>query len=578
MRTRLAALAVITIFATLGLDHRRYVAAQSTSVDIEVRVAAQRLADGRTEFALQHREPGSEWSERALPRARFFPATADVGRWLTSTPLTVRAPGADADDDGAEVRVTARRLADGRTEFALRYREPDAEWSGRVLPRARFFPASPRVGRWLVSSPLTVAAPQPEAAAAGAFTSVDAGYDHTCAIRNDGTVACWGSDPHGGRPPGGSFTSVSAGWGHICGVRTGGTVVCWGSDQFGKATPPSGAFSSVDTWWDHNCGIRADGTVACWGNDESGQSTPPAGSFTSVSTGYRHTCGVRTDGTVACWGTDYGGQSHTARRLVLLGQHRVRPQLRAADRRTPSPAGARNYDGESAPPEGPFTAVGAGSSHTCGIQTDGTVACWGSDFHGQSTPPEGSFTSLTAGGDHTCGLRTDGAIACWGNDADGRATPPGGTFASISAEVYHTCGLLTDGTVVCWGDDHRTPPPAGLVHVGERRGCPRLRDPDRRHGRVLGRAATTGERRRPAAPSPPSARGVATPVGYAPTARSPAGAENYDGESAAPEGHVHRGQRRVASTPAGSAPAARSPAGATTPVARRRRPPARSPR
>ena len=162
MRTRLAALAVITLVATLGVATAT---AQSASVDIEVRVTAQRLADGRTEFALQRREPGGDWSERVLPRARFFPASIRVGRWLVSTQLTVRAPGASAGSDGTEVRITAQRLAGGRTEFALQHREADGDWSQRVLPRARFFPASPGVGRWLVSSPLTVTVLQEEAPA-----------------------------------------------------------------------------------------------------------------------------------------------------------------------------------------------------------------------------------------------------------------------------------------------------------------------------------------------------------------------------------------------------------------------------
>ena len=49
MRTRLAAAVVVLLVAALGVA---VVTAQSASVDIEVRVAAQRLADGRTEFAL----------------------------------------------------------------------------------------------------------------------------------------------------------------------------------------------------------------------------------------------------------------------------------------------------------------------------------------------------------------------------------------------------------------------------------------------------------------------------------------------------------------------------------------------
>ena len=51
----------------------------------------------------------------------------------------------------AEGRIVARRVADGRTEFAF---QPEGE--ERILPRSRYFPASARVERWLQSSPISV--------------------------------------------------------------------------------------------------------------------------------------------------------------------------------------------------------------------------------------------------------------------------------------------------------------------------------------------------------------------------------------------------------------------------------------
>ena len=158
MRARLAVLAVAGLLAVLGVTA---ITASGAGHETEVRITAQRLADGRTEFALQQREADDGWSERLLPRARFFPAAATVGSWLSSTPLTVRAPGAGDDAEGAEVRITAQRLADGRTEFALQERDADGAWGERLLPRARFFPATATVGRWLSSTPLTVSLPEP---------------------------------------------------------------------------------------------------------------------------------------------------------------------------------------------------------------------------------------------------------------------------------------------------------------------------------------------------------------------------------------------------------------------------------
>ena len=137
MRARLAVLAVAGLIAVLGVTA---ITASGSGHETEVRITAALAADGRIEFALQQREADDGWGERLLPRARFFPATIAAGRWLVSTPLTVRAPGVGDDAEGAEVRITAQRLADGRTEFALQQREADDGWgeaaaaAGTVLP------------------------------------------------------------------------------------------------------------------------------------------------------------------------------------------------------------------------------------------------------------------------------------------------------------------------------------------------------------------------------------------------------------------------------------------------------------
>ena len=45
--------------------------------------------------------------------------------------------------------------------------------------------------------------------------------------------------------------------------------------------------------------------------------------------------------------------------------------------------------------------VDAGGDHTCGVRTDGALACWGSNSYGQSSPPTGTFTVASAGGDQS---------------------------------------------------------------------------------------------------------------------------------------------------------------------------------
>ena len=74
------------------------------------------------------------------------------------------------------------------------------------------------------------------------------------------------------------FASVSAGTNHTCGVRIDGAVECWGRDLFGEVTPPPGEFASVSAGWRYTCGVRRDGAVACWGDDASAKAKPPRGS------------------------------------------------------------------------------------------------------------------------------------------------------------------------------------------------------------------------------------------------------------------------------------------------------------
>ncbi len=101
------------------------------------------------------------------------------------------------------------------------------------------------------------------------------------------------------------YPSVSSGYYYTCALRTDGTVACWGSNDYGQATPPAGTFSHVGAGDDHSCGLKADGTVVCWGIDPS----QPEGRFSQISAGGSHTCGVSTDDKVVCWGSDGYGES-----------------------------------------------------------------------------------------------------------------------------------------------------------------------------------------------------------------------------------------------------------------------------
>ena len=108
----------------------------------------------------------------------------------------------------------------------------------------------------------------------------------------------------------GAYTSVSASNNHTCAVRTYGTIQCWGgSNYYGETDAPAGTYTAVAAGDNHSCGLLTDGTIRCWGTEFGGITEPPAGTYTSASSGYNHTCAVVTDGSARCWGYNGGGQS-----------------------------------------------------------------------------------------------------------------------------------------------------------------------------------------------------------------------------------------------------------------------------
>ena len=142
----------------------------------------------------------------------------------------------------------------------------------------------------------------------------------------------------------------------------------------------------------------------------------PAITSMNRAVGVRVTPDGSCDGTAYCWGYNWYGQ-------LGDGARGVNGSDSSHDRLVPvAVSGGRT-----------FTALVAGSHHTCGLATGGTAYCWGYNAYGQL-------------GDGTTG---DG-----GNSAD-RSAPvavSGGlTFASLVAGGNVTCGLVSGGTAYCWG-------------------------------------------------------------------------------------------------------------------------------
>ena len=154
----------IILALAMGASAIATIGANDTS-ERDARVGARPLQDGRIEFALQLATDTSDmlqeeqarttrtWGDRILPRVRMFPAEPTSNGWHSSSP-----PILVGD---VETRIRARRLDDGRTEFALQQRSDGETWADHIYPDGRYLSASHRtshIGRWLNSSPVTVAA------------------------------------------------------------------------------------------------------------------------------------------------------------------------------------------------------------------------------------------------------------------------------------------------------------------------------------------------------------------------------------------------------------------------------------
>ena len=321
----------------------------------------------------------------------------------------------------------------------------------------------------------------------GDVAQVAAGLQHACALKDDGTLWCWGANGFGELGDG-SFDDkaapvpvtalgsdviqVTVGSSYTCALKRDATLWCWGKNGSGQLGNDTTTGSSTPTavaalgstvvevaaGGIETCARKADGTLWCWGFGNFGDGTgwnghlaptPVTGlgfDVAGISIGQSHYCARKTDGSLWCWGWNAAGQ---------LGDGTL------VDSYTPVEVTALGHA---------VSSVSAGSQATCALKTDGTLWCWGWEYGGPTPTQVASLGAnvdeVSAGGGHTCARTGDGALWCWGQNNDGqlgdgntryRDAPVQVTaavgFLHVAAGDGFTCAVQVGAKLSCWGEN-----------------------------------------------------------------------------------------------------------------------------
>ena len=355
------------------------------------------------------------------------------------------------------------------------------------------------------------------------WVTLSSGRDHTCSIAEDSSLWCWGWGESGRLGLGDTdnrntpqqvlashpdlatgWETISAGEAHTCAVRTDGSLWCWGDggegrlglgDTDDRTTPQqilstdadlATGWDSVSSGLDNSCALRTDGSLWCWGDGADGRlglgntnqqllpqqvlatDSDLATGWEKVSTGSFHSCALRTDGSLWCWGAGTSGR-------LGLGNTTSHP--------TPQQVFATDTDLATG-----WDTVHSGGAHSCALRIDGSLWCWGAgslgrlglgDFSQRTTPQQVFATdsdlatgwdSVAPGSAHTCAVRAEGSLWCWGRGQfgilglgdDDVQNSPQQVFATdtdlatpwdaITTGRDHSCAIGAGGSLWCWGD------------------------------------------------------------------------------------------------------------------------------
>ncbi|MBI4957192.1 MAG: hypothetical protein HY908_34585 [Myxococcales bacterium] len=174
------------------------------------------------------------------------------------------------------------------------------------------------------------------------------GTNRGCAVRADGSVACWGNTVASATGWSGAVAdrldavpvegvsgavALALAFTQSCALAASGEVTCWGprlvvdGRRRGPAPPPHrvevGGATQLAAGMDHLCAVTRRGTVACWGENRRGGldgrptpagdpervvTVPGLADVVEVATSWHHNCARTRAGEIWCWGSNGKGE------------------------------------------------------------------------------------------------------------------------------------------------------------------------------------------------------------------------------------------------------------------------------
>ena len=312
----------------------------------------------------------------------------------------------------------------------------------------------------------------------GSQPDTDETTDATERHTTDSSKREWAADPldaDQATAPDGTFVDVAAGHYHTCALREDGHVECWGRGGKGSATdPPDRKFETIAAGLDASCGVTTDAEIRCWGDvdfelEELDAEAEPAG----LTLGHDHICVRRTDGSMDCLGPPT--LVETVDLPDLLDDEPTR-----RDRRGSTRAHGGRVD-----------QLASGAFHACVVGQRGQVACGGfgeaedsakPGAFGQADPPRiPRYKQLSVGAYQSCVQRRPNddrrirPFECWRGNLSAvesfrtkwttperhtgeRVTDDGLTTGRVVVGGRSTCVKIDNGTylgdgLACW-DSH----------------------------------------------------------------------------------------------------------------------------